>query len=561
MTRIEQFKLLGIEPTYDAREIKRAYARAASRIHPEEQPEEWEKLHTAYTELLKTAKKSPPVRATRSELHSPYTEAPKKEPESVKEPQPKKEAELKKEPESAKPEVVIPDELTPEEVLGMDEYDLYSAGLLENHTAEEVKKAAEKQILKKKNAVEEKQSAKRNLEKLSESEAQSKEAEAKEKAAKVVSGQAENRRISEDMRKEIEEDAEEKARELAKKAAEYSAANTGARNDYYNGLYKKTVTEFEGSRGMKTTISGIVARSKNYEENEKLYKEMCNLLKKVPSPLPTFYGKLAIKEKPLEEIRTHAKYFEALDLPEFRKQFEIVLEGCSYPEETAKAILDDIDKYCAASPENLSEKKLKAYFEEKNRSFGKLRKILNQKIEEAGDLKKHHSLKGKIYKGGFLTWILMDRYNLRDYARHGGSFKNDLEARTFIKKDVNGYPCDLTLDGVTYYVYVVQDLHKAFYQLDGLWTANYDTPEECMEACRAINDVFMRNYRRYGFWRFLRQLTIFNLDLILGISLGVLAVTMFLDVIHIGIMIALAILCVDACFKLATVMGYEIQNK
>ena len=76
MTRDEQFKILGIAPTYDAREIKRAYAKAAAGIHPEEQPEEWEKLHSAYKELLKTARNIPTPKTTTTQNVS-RSESPK----------------------------------------------------------------------------------------------------------------------------------------------------------------------------------------------------------------------------------------------------------------------------------------------------------------------------------------------------------------------------------------------------------------------------------------------------------------------------------------------------
>ena len=48
----EYFELLEIEPTYDVREIKRAYARKVSEIHPEENPKDWEQIHDAYMKLL-----------------------------------------------------------------------------------------------------------------------------------------------------------------------------------------------------------------------------------------------------------------------------------------------------------------------------------------------------------------------------------------------------------------------------------------------------------------------------------------------------------------------------
>lgn len=49
------FQILEIEPTNDKKEIKKAYARLVKRYHPEEFPEEWEKIHGAYEQALKMA--------------------------------------------------------------------------------------------------------------------------------------------------------------------------------------------------------------------------------------------------------------------------------------------------------------------------------------------------------------------------------------------------------------------------------------------------------------------------------------------------------------------------
>ncbi len=43
-----EFKVLGIERTTDKRVIKRAYASKVKQYHPEENPEEWKKVHEAY---------------------------------------------------------------------------------------------------------------------------------------------------------------------------------------------------------------------------------------------------------------------------------------------------------------------------------------------------------------------------------------------------------------------------------------------------------------------------------------------------------------------------------
>lgn len=46
---------LGIDPTRDKREIKRAYAKMAARYHPEEQPEKFQEIYDAYEQALSYA--------------------------------------------------------------------------------------------------------------------------------------------------------------------------------------------------------------------------------------------------------------------------------------------------------------------------------------------------------------------------------------------------------------------------------------------------------------------------------------------------------------------------
>lgn len=49
------WEILQIEATKDTREIKRAYARLSKEIHPEEKPEEFQKLYDAYQKALQYA--------------------------------------------------------------------------------------------------------------------------------------------------------------------------------------------------------------------------------------------------------------------------------------------------------------------------------------------------------------------------------------------------------------------------------------------------------------------------------------------------------------------------
>ena len=53
----EMWELLETEPTRDKREIKRAYARAVKKYHPEENPEAFQKVYSAYKQAVDLAGK------------------------------------------------------------------------------------------------------------------------------------------------------------------------------------------------------------------------------------------------------------------------------------------------------------------------------------------------------------------------------------------------------------------------------------------------------------------------------------------------------------------------
>ena len=55
MNMIDVFGHLGIEPTKDKKQIKRAYASIVKQYHPEEYPSEWKRVYQAYQEALRYA--------------------------------------------------------------------------------------------------------------------------------------------------------------------------------------------------------------------------------------------------------------------------------------------------------------------------------------------------------------------------------------------------------------------------------------------------------------------------------------------------------------------------
>ena len=60
----EAYRILGIEPGSDINEVKKAYASLIKQYHPEENPDEWKKIHDAYTLLCKFLKVIPKTSGT-----------------------------------------------------------------------------------------------------------------------------------------------------------------------------------------------------------------------------------------------------------------------------------------------------------------------------------------------------------------------------------------------------------------------------------------------------------------------------------------------------------------
>ena len=52
MSNKELYTILEMEPTDNIKDIKRAYAKVIRKYHPEENPEEWKRVHDAYTQLI-----------------------------------------------------------------------------------------------------------------------------------------------------------------------------------------------------------------------------------------------------------------------------------------------------------------------------------------------------------------------------------------------------------------------------------------------------------------------------------------------------------------------------
>ena len=53
------WRVLGLQPTRDVAAIRRAYANAARQYHPEEQPEEFKRVRSAYEHAMAYARSTP----------------------------------------------------------------------------------------------------------------------------------------------------------------------------------------------------------------------------------------------------------------------------------------------------------------------------------------------------------------------------------------------------------------------------------------------------------------------------------------------------------------------
>ena len=62
MNRIEIFQVLGIEETKDERALKAAYRQRLSAVNPEDDPEGFKRLRTAYEEACRLARWNTPRR-------------------------------------------------------------------------------------------------------------------------------------------------------------------------------------------------------------------------------------------------------------------------------------------------------------------------------------------------------------------------------------------------------------------------------------------------------------------------------------------------------------------
>ena len=70
------FKPLGIEETKDKKRIRKAYAQKIKECHPEEHPEEWQRLHQAYKEALNYASGKYLLYYDEEEIEEDYSEEP-----------------------------------------------------------------------------------------------------------------------------------------------------------------------------------------------------------------------------------------------------------------------------------------------------------------------------------------------------------------------------------------------------------------------------------------------------------------------------------------------------
>ena len=413
--REEQFNLLGIEPTDDVRAIKRAYAKKAAEVHPEEHPDQWEKIHSAYTELVKNA--------------------------------------------------------------GNNRGNTANAGIVIN------------------------------------------------------SG-------------------------LNNPSSGYASENGGNGAGYYDdGSDDSDVDDVFSEK-----IAEIVGNSYDYSLQKKLSEEMLRLLKKLPSPRASFYGELAINEDAMEDIRKHNDYIKALTIPEFFDSYETILTTCAYPSKIAQTLLEDIE----AAEESV--KKGKKSRKKNNGTTGitvdteryeSLKNVLQSKISQAEDFEKKETFKGKFYAGGFLTWLFRDIYNINDYVRYGGNYAVVPNSNIFLKKNHTGLQVRMVIKGAPYSVMVDHNTTNAIYSVYRLWAADYDTPLQCLEACKSISDYYEMQYKKHRVGRFLRQASFAVLDASLAVSVLLSLVLIVFDFGKVALLFLVLHFGVVFMYKMFTVMGFD----
>ena len=103
----------------------------------------------------------------------------------------------------------------------------------------------------------------------------------------------------------------------------------------------------------------------------------------------------------------------------------------------------------------------------------------------------------------------------------------------------------------------MQNTLNSTFHVEGIWTSDYESATECLDACVKVSDYYERQYKKHCVLRFLRQLLIIILDglIFAGVIAG--SVSIFFDKGEFGITGILLIMVINVAFKLTTVMGYQ----
>ena len=95
------FAVLNIAPTADLKAIREAYSKMSAKYHPEENPEEWKKIHNAYKKLTEILKDEKSIEELTESIFSDITNASLERERSAYRNKPERESfESKKERES-----------------------------------------------------------------------------------------------------------------------------------------------------------------------------------------------------------------------------------------------------------------------------------------------------------------------------------------------------------------------------------------------------------------------------------------------------------------------------
>ena len=260
---------------------------------------------------------------------------------------------------------------------------------------------------------------------------------------------------------------------------------------------------------LDSAMEKLVADSSEYAASKEKLEEVIRIMKNIPTTKAPFCGKLPMNADAYRQMISLESFQNALKDSYFKQQYDKIMECCITPEE---------------------EKKLSV----------------------------KHPLRGLIHHNKFFFWLFRDTYNLYDYVRYGDAkYDIDYDSEIRIDKNKKGYRCELTIGGIIYSVLCIYHIQYSTFNIGGLWTADYASPEDCLSACLAVSNHFEKQYKKHCVLRFLRQFVLLLFELLLGVSIIGAFVLIPFKKIEFGVPIMIGIMTLNLIYKMTTVMGYN----